>query len=380
MNPHLEKTHLKLGYLPFTDCLPLVVAQRLGLAAHYGLELTLSRQPTWSLLRDRLLVGELDAVQSYYGLPLSLHLGLGGPACPMAVLMTLSQNGESVSVSSQLAGNVRDGDSLYRAVLAATRRLVFAHHLPPSAMWFYYWLASHRIHPLRDVTMLVTPATELATALTRGELDGYGASEPWGALTELDGSGHTIVSSAQVWPDHPGKVLTTTAAFADRYPNTARMLVAVLLEACRWLDHPMHRVEATPWVAEAIGVPIAAIAPRLVEGHGWGGQSHAVRFFGAKGEVGMPWLSDLIWFLTQLRRWGILETAPDYRAVAREINRVDVFRDAAAMAGASAPTHDMRRSVLNDGRVWDGSDPEGYATSFALHSLATESGRREIWH
>ncbi|RMO59089.1 hypothetical protein ALQ37_04394 [Pseudomonas syringae pv. aptata] len=32
----------------------------------------------------------------------------------------------------------------------------------------------------------------------------------------------------------------------------------------------------------------------------------------------------------------------------------------------------MRSSQLIDGRVWDGSDPAGYARSFKLHSLADD--------
>jgi len=33
----------------------------------------------------------------------------------------------------------------------------------------------------------------------------------------------------------------------------------------------------------------------------------------------------------------------------------------------------MRSSQLIDGRVWDGSDPAGYARSFKLHAMSDSS-------
>jgi nitrate/nitrite transport system substrate-binding protein len=83
-----------------------------------------------------------------------------------------------------------------------------------------------------------------------------------------------------------------------------------------------------------------------------------------EGNASFPWLSDGMWFLTQLRRWGLLRADPAYASIAREVNRIDLYRDGAAMAGVAVPGGVMRRSTLLDGRVWDGSDPAVYAASF----------------
>ena len=85
------------------------------------------------------------------------------------------------------------------------------------------------------------------------------------------------------------------------------------------------------------------------------------------GEVSFPWLSDGMWFLTQHRRWGLLKTNPDYLAVARQINRIDIYKQAAAAVGnVSLPDSEMRSSILMDGKRWDGSDPAGYLNSFSI--------------
>lgn len=82
--------------------------------------------------------------------------------------------------------------------------------------------------------------------------------------------------------------------------------------------------------------------------------------------MNFPYLSDGMWFLTQHKRWGLLREHPDYLGVAREINRIDQYAEAAAMIGVAVPAQAMRKSMLIDGVVWDGSAPAAYADSFAI--------------
>lgn len=93
---------------------------------------------------------------------------------------------------------------------------------------------------------------------------------------------------------------------------------------------------------------------------------HAMRFY-HDGSVNYPYLSDGMWFLTQHKRWGLLTEDPDYLAVARKVNRIDIYKQAAAAVGdVPLPDSEMRSSVLIDGVRWDGSDPAGYADSFSV--------------
>jgi hypothetical protein len=77
-----------------------------------------------------------------------------------------------------------------------------------------------------------------------------------------------------------------------------------------------------------------------------------------------------MWFMTQHRRWGLLKSDPDYLAVATEVNQIALYREAAEMAGVASPRATLRSSTLMDGKVWDGTDPAGYAASFELAALA----------
>src|SRR6185369_6227643 len=72
------------------------------------------------------------------------------------------------------------------------------------------------------------------------------------------------------------------------------------------------------------------------------------------GAVNFPYLSDGMWFMTQHRRWGLLKENPDYLAIAQKVNRIDIYKDAAAMTKTSLPKDVLRTSKLIDGVVWDG--------------------------
>ena len=54
--------------------------------------------------------------------------------------------------------------------------------------------------------------------------------------------------------------------------------------------------------------------------------------------------------------------------MAKKVNRIDIYKQAAAAAGVALPKSDMRTSKLIDGTVWDGKDPKKYAASFKIHA------------
>ena len=84
------------------------------------------------------------------------------------------------------------------------------------------------------------------------------------------------------------------------------------------------------------------------------------------GLVTFPYLSDGMWFLTQHKRWGLLKEHPDYLAVAKKINRIDIYKQAAALTGTPLPVSEMRSSTMMDGKIWDGHEPAAFADSFAI--------------
>ncbi|MBV6287310.1 CmpA/NrtA family ABC transporter substrate-binding protein [Pseudomonas aegrilactucae] len=376
-----EKPSLNIGFMALSDCASLVVAATQGFAQPYGLSLNLKRQSSWAGLRDRLVNGELDAAHCLYGLSYAVHLGIGGiPATPMAVLMGLNQNGQSINLSPALqARGVITPEALERHVHQGGAKLTFAQTFPTGthAMWLYYWLASQGIHPLHDVDSVVVPPAQMLAHLQAGRIDGFCVGEPWSASAVNQNMGFTLATSQSIWPDHPEKVLGCTRAFVEQYPNTARALVAAILAASRFIEQSPENLRATAQLLGAenyLDAPLACIEPRMLGDYhdGLGNQwqdAHPLRLHD-EGRANQPYLSDGMWFMTQFRRWGLLREDPDYLGVATQVQQLALYRDAANAAGVTCSAASMRSSQLIDGTRWDGSDPRGYAHGFRLHALA----------
>ncbi|WAI85426.1 MULTISPECIES: CmpA/NrtA family ABC transporter substrate-binding protein [Achromobacter] len=371
-----EKTEVKIGFIPLTDCASVVMASVLGIDKKYGVTITPSKEASWAAVRDKLLNGELDMAHVLYGLVYGVHLGIGGPKKDMAVLMSLNQNGQAISLSNKvLEGGARDGESLAKLMASDKREYTFAQTFPTGthAMWLYYWLAAYGINPMKDAKVITVPPPQMVANMRVGNMDGFCVGEPWGARTIMDKIGFTAVTSQDIWQDHPEKVLGTSADFVARNPNTARAVTAAILEAGKWIDaSPANRQKTAETIAAKsyVNTDASGIVDRMLGkyqdglGKTWTDE-HAMRFY-ADGSANFPYLSDGMWFLTQHKRWGLLKEHPDYLAVAKQINRIDLYKQAAQAAGVALPTSETRTSTLIDGVKWDGSNPAAYADGFKV--------------
>ncbi|MFG0634136.1 CmpA/NrtA family ABC transporter substrate-binding protein [Pseudomonas sp. xss_2] len=382
-----EKPSLDIGFMALTDCASVVVAATQGFAQQQGLTLNLKRQASWAGLRDKLVSGELDAAHCLYGLIYAVHLGIGGvPASDMAVLMGLNQNAQAINLSPALQRKgVTSPEALARLAHQNGPRLTFAQTFPTGthAMWLYYWLASQGIHPLRDVHSVVVPPAQMVAHVQAGRIDGFCVGEPWSADAVAQGQGFTLATSQSIWPDHPEKVLGCARAFVEQYPNSARALITAILAASRFVEQSPENRRSTAQLLSGkayLDTPLENIEPRLLGdyqdglGNRWQDR-HALRLFD-QGRANLPYLSDGMWFMTQFRRWGLLREDPDYLDVARQVQQLGLYREAAAALGVPCAELPMRSSLLIDGIRWDGSDPHGYARSFRLHAMAETPSAR----
>ncbi|HSN42158.1 MAG TPA: nitrate ABC transporter substrate-binding protein, partial [Burkholderiales bacterium] len=155
--------------------------------------------------------------------------------------------------------------------------------------------------------------------------------------------------------------------------NTARAMIMAVLEASRWIDASLsnrRRMAETiadkAYVNTSVDVIVERILGRYQDGMGrtWDDPNY-MKFFNS-GAVNFPYYSDGMWFLTQHRRWGLLKEDPDYLGVAKQINQVALYKEAAAQLKVPVPKEPMRVSKLIDGVVWDGRNPKAYAAAFKV--------------
>ncbi|TND00944.1 MAG: nitrate/nitrite transport system substrate-binding protein [Rhodocyclaceae bacterium] len=361
-----EKKEVRIGFIPLTDCSSVVMAAVNKFDEKYGIKIIPTKEASWASVRDKLVNGELDAAHVLYGLVYGVQLGIGGPKKDMNVLMTLNQNGQAITLSNQLRDKgAIDGASLAKLVAKKEREYTFAQTFPTGthAMWLYYWLA----------------AQEMVANMRVGNMDGFCVGEPWGNRAIVDNIGFTAVTTQDIWVDHPEKVLGTTAEWTAKNPNTARAMTAAIIDAGKWIDASLANKQKTAdtvaskaYVNTDADVIVARMLGRYNNGlpgaqnRTWD-DKNAMKFFN-DGNATFPYLSDAMWFMTQHKRWGLLKDDPDYLAVAKKVNRIDIYKQAATAAGVAVPKSDMRSHKLIDGVVWDGKDPKKYAASFKVRA------------
>ena len=373
-----EKKEVKIGFIPLTDCASIVMASVLGFDKKYGVKIIPNKEASWAGVRDKLVSGELDMAHVLYGLIYGVHMGTAGPKKDMAVLMSLNNNGQAISLSKALADKgAVDGPSLAKLMAKEKREYTFAGTFPTGthAMWMHYWLAAAGINPVTDAKLITVPPPQMVANMRVGNMDGFCVGEPWNHRAIMDGIGVTANTSQDIWKDHPEKTLGTTAEFVKKYPNTTRAVMMAVLEAGRWIDANLqNKLKMAETVAEKsyINTSVDVINQRILGryqngmGKTWDDPNH-MKFFN-DGAVNFPYLSDGMWFVTQHKRWGLLKEHPDYLKVAKEVNQIDLYKQVAGAMNISVPKDVMRSSKLIDGVVWDGKDPKKYADGFKIRA------------
>lgn len=373
-----EKEEVRIGFIPLTDCASVVMAAALGFDKKYGIKIVPTKEASWAGVRDKLVNGELDMAHVLYGLIYGVHLGVAGPKKDMAVLMTLNNNGQAITLSKKLAeAGAVDAGSLAKVMQKDKRDYTFAQTFPTGthAMWIYYWLAAAGVNPMKDAKVITVPPPQMVANMRVGNMDGFCVGEPWNHRAIIDGIGITAATTQDIWQDHPEKVLGTTGDFVKKYPNTARAVIMAVLEAGRWIDASLsNKQKMAETIADKayVNTSVDAINQRILGryqnglGKTWD-DPHHMKFFN-DGQVNFPWLSDGMWFLTQHKRWGLIKEHPDYLGVARQINQVALYKSAASALGVAVPKDSMRSTKLFDGVVWDGKDPAKYADSFKVRA------------
>jgi ABC-type nitrate/sulfonate/bicarbonate transport system substrate-binding protein len=354
----IEQADLRLGFIPLADCAPIAVAQARGLFAAEGLEVSLSREPSWANIRDKLQAGLIDAAHMLAPMALVSTVGAAGRAVPVLAPLALNSGGSAITVSAPLAAALGEIDAralqdptaaaraLARVVAMRRRRgepaLTFAAVFPYSmhAYELRYWMAAGGVDPDRDVRLVFTPPPRMAARLRSGEVDGFCVGAPWSEVSAAEGAGVILLRAGDLWPTGPDKVLGVLKPWAEARPRTLQALLRALIRAQLWADAPENREALADLLArpDYVDAPPSALARAL--------QRSGVTF--QRNAASFPWVSQAAWLLSQMARWGQLPPGVAIQAAARETYRPDLFRPAAEAVGVSAPVVDSKLEGAHD--------------------------------
>ncbi|OYQ34212.1 bicarbonate-binding protein [Niveispirillum lacus] len=388
-----EVTGATLGFIALTDSAPLIVAKVKGLFAKYGMpDVNVVKQASWGTTRDNLELGSaaggIDGAHILTPMPYLMTTGKvtkNNQPLPMAILARLNTNGQAISVGARykdlgITTKAKGLKEAFAKQKAEGKDVKCAVTFPGGThdLWMRYWLASNGIDPDKDVSTIVVPPPQMVANMKVDTMEAFCVGEPWNAQLVNQGIGFTALTTGELWHDHPEKSLGMRADWVEKNPNAAKALLAAVIEAQIWCDKPENKAEMCQIVSgrEWFKVPVEDILGRATGTIDYGdgrivkNSPEIMKFW--SDHASYPFQSHDLWFLTEDQRWGYLPADLDTKGLIGKVNRQDLWREAAKVAGATDLPTDTSRGIEKffDGRAFDPANPAAYLASHDIKRIA----------
>jgi nitrate/nitrite transport system substrate-binding protein len=410
----LEKPQVTLGFIKLTDMAPLAIAKEKGFFEDEGLFVTLEAQSNWKNVLDRVIDEQIDGSHMLAGQPIAAAVGFGRQA-KLVTTFSMDLNGNAITVSNDVWAKMKSGIPMKdgkpeHPISASALKPVITEYknankpfkmgmvFPVSTHNYQlrYWLAAGGINPgmytkdnvqgmiNADVLLSVTPPPQMPATLEAGTINGYCVGEPWNQQAVAKGIGVPVISSHDIWKNHPEKVFVMTQAFIDKNPNTAIAITKALIRAGKWLDDPKNREEAVTILSSPayVGADANVLRNSMTGTFEYEkGDKRAEPDFNVffKYNATYPFYSDGIWYMTQMRRWGQItdaQSADWYASKIKEVYKPEIWTKAAELLvkegnldQTDIPTTDGYKPATTefiDGLSYDGKKPLEYIKSMKI--------------
>ncbi len=415
-----EKTDLKFGFIKLTDMADLAVAYENGYFDDEGLNVEVEAQANWKVVLDRVISGELDGSHMLAAQTVAANIGYGTQA-ELVFPFTMATNTYAITVSNEVWKKMKknipvgsDGKLVHPIGAESLKPVVDAYKnsgkslqmgvvFPVSThnMGLRYWLGAGGVKPGyyaphkgdttgqidADVLLSVTPPPQMPATMEAGTIQGYAVGEPWNQQAVFRGIGIPVIAVNNKMAD---KVFGMRKDFIVKNPNTSVRVVKALIRAAKWLDenNNANRSAAAKMISAShyVGADYKVIANSMTGVFEY--ERGDIRpepdfnvFF--RYNASYPHVSDAVWYLTQMRRWGqIPEAKPDgwymengKKAVAPEIYQqaaLDLiaegkmtakdFPDFKTFTGIRTPDE----TIWIDGIKFDATKPNDYLKQFKI--------------
>jgi NitT/TauT family transport system ATP-binding protein len=358
----LSRRQVRIGFIPLVDAAVLVAARELDFAAAEGVELLLSRETSWSNIRDKVAFGLFEGAHMLAPMPIAMRLGLGSVAHEAVAPFVLNVNGNAISVSRELAGIMADapeGDGASATLqaldrLAAGVRALHARRGAPLTFGVPFPFSCHAYelrHALahvglatgNEVEIVVVPPPLMVDALRAGKLDGFCVGEPWNSVAVDAELAEIVLPGARIWQFAAEKVLGLRQEWAETNRDTLFALLRALSKAAVWADRPENHVTLSEILARETYLDLPAeVIERSLNGRltlSPGGRQGLVEDFLVlhRKAATFPWRSFALWIYAQMVRAGQVQHSPERLAAVRQVFRPDLYREALGPTGVDLP-------------------------------------------
>ncbi len=354
-----EKADLKVGFIPITCATPIIMAAPMGFYAKQGLNVDVIKTAGWAVVRDKTINKEYDAAHMLSPMPIAISMGVGSNPIPYTMPAVENINGQAITLAMKHKDK-RDPKSWKGFKFAVPFDFSMHNYL------LRYYLAEHGIDPDADVQIRSVPPPEMVANLRADNIDGFLAPDPVNQRAVYDGVGFIHILSKEIWDGHPCCAFAASKEFVTQMPNTYGALLRAIIQATAFATKAENRKQIAEAIAPAnyLNQPVTVVEQILTG-------TYADGLGGVKKDPNridfdpFPWESFAIWIMTQMKRWGQVKGAIDYKGIAQQ---VFLATDAARLmkeAGLTPPTTTTKTfSVM--GKAFDPDKPEDYIASFKI--------------
>lgn len=211
----------KIGYLPITHSLAVVVADKLNTGKYKNLKPELVKFSSWPELLDAYNSGKIQAASEL------LVLALAGAerGVPESVVALSHRHGDILTVAQDI-NSVKD---------LKGKRVAIPHRMSVHNILLSQALKKVGL-TLKDVEWIEMPPPDMPAALARGDIKGFIVAEPFGTKAIQAGFGKKLLNAKDIWPDYICCGLVINPAFKKQYPAATSEYVDSFTAAGRYID------------------------------------------------------------------------------------------------------------------------------------------------
>ena len=355
----LEKTKLKVGFIPITCATPIIMAHPMGFYSRHGLDVEVVKTAGWAVVRDKALNKEYDAAHMLSPMPLAITLGAGSNPIPWTMPAVENINGQAITLAMKHKDR-RDPKTWKGFKFAVPFDYSMHNYL------LRYYVAEHGLDPDTDIQIRSVPPPEMVANMRADNIDGFLAPDPVNQRAVFDGVGFIHVLSKDIWENHPCCAFAASKEFVTTMPNTYKALLKAIIDATAYATKAENRKEIAAAIAPAnyLNQPVTVVE-QVLTGTFADGLGNVQKVPNRIDFDPFPWHSFAVWIMTQMKRWGQLKGEVDYARVAQEVY---LATDAAKMmkeVGLTPPAATTKTFTVM-GKLFDPAKPNEYVASFPI--------------
>ena len=355
----LEKTDLKIGFIPITCATPIIMAHPLGFYSKQGLNVEVIKTAGWAVIRDKTLNKEYDAAHMLSPMPLAITLGAGSNPIPYTMPAVENINGQAITLSIKHKDK-RDPKDWKGFKFAVPFDYSMHNYL------LRYYVAEHGIDPDTDIQIRAVPPPEMVANLRAENIDGFLAPDPVNQRAVFDGVGFIHILSKEIWDRHPCCAFAASKEFVTGTPNTYAALLKAIIDATAFAAKPDNRKQIAEAIAPAnyLNQPVTVVE-QVLTGTFADGLGNVRKVPDRIDFDPFPWESFAVWIMTQMKRWGQIKGDIDYAGVAKQVFLATDTSKLMKEVGLTPPSATSKSFVVM-GKTFDPSKPDDYIKSFAI--------------